>query len=256
MKIKYLILALLPFSIVACQSVTQNSAPMTTISAEKQMNVDKTLTAYTWSYQPKDTPRPIQLNFSENRLSIITGCNNQGGSWKIENNQLVTSSLVSTMKACEPTLMKNEQFSSSLFSDQKNKFELNTSSVESPSLTITAANGQKYEFKGTMTPETKYQSQGEIIFLEISPETKQCTGVAPQTCLQVREIKYDDKGIKTQVDKDWTLFYDQIDGYQHRDDQRVIIRVKRYERKNPAADQSKYAYVHDMTVEQEIVKKP
>ncbi|WP_218665414.1 MULTISPECIES: META and DUF4377 domain-containing protein [Acinetobacter] len=255
MKIKYLILALLPFSIVACQSVHQNSAPVT-VNAEKQMNANKILSAYTWSYQPEGTPRPIQLNFSENRLNIITGCNNQGGSWKVENHQLITSSLVSTMKACEPALMKNEQFSSNLFNDQQNKFELNTASVEQPRLTIIASNGQKYEFEGSMTPETKYQSQGEIIFLEISPETKQCTGVGPQTCLQVREIKYDNKGIKTQVDKDWTLFYDQIEGYQHRDDQRVIIRVKRYERKNPAADQSKYAYVHDMTVEQEIVKKP
>ncbi|MBK0063771.1 MULTISPECIES: META and DUF4377 domain-containing protein [unclassified Acinetobacter] len=255
MKIRCLILALLPFSIVACQSVQQTSAPAV-IHAEKQMNANKILSAYTWSYQPDGTPRPVQLNFSENRLSIITGCNNQGGSWKIENNQLITSSLVSTMKACEPALMKNERFASGLLSDQKNKFELNTSSIEQPTLTITASNGQQYEFKGTMTPETKYQSQGEIIFLEIAPETKQCTGVAPQTCLQVREIKYDGKGIKTQVDKDWTLFYDQIEGYQHRDDQRVIIRVKRYERKNPAADQSKYAYVHDMTVEQEMVKKP
>lgn len=255
MKIKYLILALLPFSIVACQSVHQNSAPVT-VNAEKQMNANKILSAYTWSYQPEGTPRPIQLNFSENRVNIITGCNNQGGSWKVENQKLITSSLVSTMKACEPALMKNEQFSSNLFNDQQNKFELNTASVEQPRLTIIASNGQKYEFEGSMTPETKYQSQGEIIFLEISPETKQCTGVGPQTCLQVREIKYDNKGIKTQVDKDWTLFYDQIEGYQHRDDQRVIIRVKRYERKNPAADQSKYAYVHDMTVEQEIVKKP
>lgn len=255
MKIKYLLLALLPFSIVACQSVQQTLAPAV-ISAEKQMNANKILPAYSWSYQPEGTARPIQLNFSENRLSIITGCNNQGGSWKIENQQLLTSSLVSTMKACEPALMKNEQFANSLFSQQSNKFELNTASVEQPSLLITAANGQKYEFKGTMTPETKYQSQGEIIFLEIAPETKACTGVAPQTCLQVREIKYDDKGVKTQVDKDWTLFYNQIEGYQHRDDQRVIIRVKRYERKNPAADQSKYAYVHDMTVEQELVKKP
>lgn len=168
----------------------------------------------------------------------------------------MTSSLVSTMKACSPELMKNEQFSSNLLNDQKVKFELNTSSVEQPSLIFTAADGQKYEFKGTMTPETKYQSQGEIIFLEISPETKPCTGVAPQTCLQVREIKYNDKGIKTQVDKDWTLFYDQIQGFQHRADQRVIVRIKRYERKNPAADQSKYAYVQDMIVEQEIVQKP
>ncbi|MEK5794916.1 hypothetical protein VXE63_22970, partial [Acinetobacter nosocomialis] len=78
---------------------------------------------------------------------------------------------VSTMKACEPALMKNEQFSSNLFNDQQNKFELNTASVEQPRLTIIASNGQKYEFEGSMTPENKYQSQGEIIFLEISPET-------------------------------------------------------------------------------------
>lgn len=254
MKIKYLILAFLPFSLMACQSM-QSANPVSIIS-EKKVNEAQTLTAYTWSYQPAGTPTPIQLNFTADHLSITTGCNNQGSSWKIEGHHLVTSSLVSTMKACSPELMKNEQFSSNLLNDQKVKFELNTSSVEQPSLIITAADGQKYEFKGTMTPETKYQSQGEIIFLEISPETKPCTGVAPQTCLQVREIKYNDKGIKTQVDKDWTLFYDQIQGFQHRADQRVIIRIKRYERKNPAADQSKYAYVQDMIVEQEIVQKP
>lgn len=254
MKIKYLIFAFLPFSLMACQSM-QSSKPVSIIS-EKKVNEAQTLTAYNWSYQPVRTPVPIQLNFAADHLSITTGCNNQGSSWKIEGHHLVTSSLVSTMKACSPELMKNEQFSSNLFNNQKIKFELNTRSVEQPSLIITAENGQKYEFKGTMTPETKYQSQGEIIFLEISPETKSCTGVAPQTCLQVREIKYNDKGIKTQVDKDWTLFYDQIQGFQHRADQRVIVRIKRYERKNPAADQSKYAYVQDMIVEQEIVQKP
>ena len=44
-----------------------------------------------------------------------------------------------------------------------------------------------------MTPETKYQGQAETIFLEVSPQTKACTGVAQQTCLQVKEIKYDEK---------------------------------------------------------------
>ncbi len=195
MKIKYLILALLPFSIVACQSVHQNSAPVT-VNAEKQMNANKILSAYTWSYQPEGTLRPIQLNFSENRLNIITGCNNQGGSWKVENQKLITSSLVSTMKACEPALMKNEQFSSNLFNDQQNKFELNTASVEQPRLTIIASNGQKYEFEGSMTPETKYQSQGEIIFLEISPETKQCTGVYHKPAYRFVKLNTTTKALK------------------------------------------------------------
>ena len=119
---------------------------------------------------------------------------------------------------------------------------------------ITAADGQKYVFTGKMTPETKYQGQAETIFLEVSSQTKACMGVAQQTCLQVKEIKYDEKGLKTQVDKDWTLFYDQIEGFQHSSNERQIIRVKRYEIKNPAADQSKYAYVFDMTVEREAVK--
>lgn len=50
------------------------------------------------------------------------------------------------------------------------------------------------------------------------------------------------------------LFYDQIEGYQHNPAERQIIRIKRYEIKNPAADQSKYAYIHDMTVERATVK--
>lgn len=252
MKIKYLILALLPFSLMACQSMNQTQ-PVSVVQ-EQKVDTTKALTAYTWSFQPEGAPQPIILSFSDQNLSIHTGCNNQGGSWKLNGQQLVTSALASTMKACEPALMKNEQFAANLLSDKSTHFKLDTRSIEQPSLMLTNAAGQTFEFKGSMTPETKYQSQGEIIFLEIAPETKSCTGVAPQTCLQVREIKYDDKGIKTQVDKDWSLFYDQIEGFQHRADQRVIVRVKRYERKNPAADQSKYVYIHDMTVEQEMVK--
>ena len=68
-------------------------------------------------------------------------------------------------------------------------------------MTVSDAQGQKYTFTGKMTPEAKYQSEGKTVFLEVAPETKSCTGVAPQTCMQVREIKYDDKGVKTYADK-------------------------------------------------------
>lgn len=74
--------------------------------------------------------------------------------------------------------------------------------------------------------------------------------------MQVREIKYDEKGVKTYADKNWSLYYGQIEGFEHKPDQPVILRVKRFEVKNPAADQSSQADVLDMVVEQELVKKP
>lgn len=87
------------------------------------------------------------------------------------------------------------------------------------------------------------------MFYEIHPQTKSCTGVVAQQCLQVKEIRYNQQGLKTYQDANWSLFYDTIQGYQHSPNERQVIRVKRYSIKNPAADQSKYVYIHDMTVE-------
>ena len=51
MKIKYLILALLPFSLMACQSMNQTQ-PVSVVQ-EQKVDATKALTAYTWSYQPE-----------------------------------------------------------------------------------------------------------------------------------------------------------------------------------------------------------
>ena len=253
MKIKYLVVALLPLSLMACQTV-QN----VTDNVISQINTTaaKNLTEYNWTYQDSKASKPLVLSFDDNqRLSIQTGCNNQGGTWKVEGNTIVTSPLASTMMACADDLMQQERLSADIFSEKKVPFTLSTQNDQAI-LTITDSKGQKYTFLGKMTAEAKYQSEAKIVFLEISPQTKSCTGVAPQTCMQVREIKYDDKGIKTYADKNWSLYYGQIEGFEHNPNQRVIVRVKRFEIKNPAADQSSIADVLDMVVEQEIVKKP
>ena len=253
MKIKYLVVALLPLSLMACQTV-QN----VTDNVISQINTTaaKNLTEYNWTYQGSKASKPLVLSFDDNqRLSIQTGCNNQGGTWKVEGNTIVTSPLASTMMACADDLMQQERLSADIFSEKKVPFTLSTQNDQAI-LTITDSKGQKYTFLGKMTAEAKYQSEGKIVFLEISPQTKSCTGVAPQTCMQVREIKYDDKGIKTYAHKDWSLYYGQIEGFKHNPEQRVIVRVKRFEIKNPAADQSSQADVLDMVVEQELVKKP
>lgn len=255
MKFKYLALAILPLALAACQSSDIKTVQDIAVSVLQQQNADKILPTYTWSTNTADAPKPLILTFSQDGgLSISTSCNNLGTSWKIENNQLVTGNMMATNMACESKSMAQEGIASQIFSNRKAAFVLNMKDTQQPTLTLTDAQGQTYTFTGKMTPEALYQTQGETIFLEISPETKQCTGVAPQTCLQVKEIKYAENGVKTQVDKDWTLFYDKIEGFEHRSDERQVIRVKRYALKNPAADQSKYAYVHDMTIEREALK--
>ena len=255
MKLKFLAIALFPLTLAACQSGDIQKVGDVAVSVLQQQNADKTLASYQWSTTTGSAPKPLVLNFDDKgRLGISTSCNGMGSSWKIENNQIVTGHLMATQMACPEASMQQESVASDLFSNRKAPFVLDLKDPQNPTLTVISATGQKYVFTGKMTPETKYNAQAEIIFLEISPETKSCTGVAPQTCLQVRELKYNDSGVKTQIDKDWTLFYDQIEGFEHNPAERQVIRVKRYEIKNPAADQSKYAYVHDMTVERATVK--
>lgn len=255
MKLKYFALILLPFGLMACQSSDLQKAGDLAVSVLQQQNADQNLMTYQWSTTTANAPKPILLNFAQNgRLSISTSCNNLMGSWKITDQKIVSGHIASTLMGCEENAMTQENLAKSLFNQTSTPFVLNLNNKETPTLTLISNTGEKIVFTGKMTPESKYQSEGETIFLEVSPETKSCTGVAPQTCLQVREVKYDDKGIKTQVDKDWTLFYNSIEGFQPASNLRQIIRVKRYELKNPAADQSKYAYIYDMTVESEAVK--
>lgn len=253
MKLKYLAIALFPLALAACQSTDIQHTGDRSVTI-KQQNPDKTLTSYQWSARTAGTPKPLILNFSaQNQLSISTSCNTLVTTWKADHQQIITSDIMSTMMACSDQAMKQEGIAANLFDQHKTAFVLNLEDPQQPTLTLHAANGETLVFTGKMTPETQYQTTGETIFLEVSPETKPCTGVAPQTCLQVREIKYAENGVKTQVDKDWTLFYDQIEGFQHSPHERQVIRLKRYEIKNPAADQSKYAYVYDMAVEREAV---
>lgn len=252
MKLKLLsVLTISLASILAACQTTVPSQPQKQV-VNVQQNLKQTLEAYTWSYQPTNSKTPIQLSFNAGHLSIYSGCNRMGTSVEVKGQTLSTSIVVSTQMACEG-LMEQEQFAANLFDKQTFTFNFTQTDSEHPVLNITTSAGKNYQFKGTATPETKYQGQAEIIFLEISPETKACVGVARQQCLQVREIKYDAQGLKTSTG-DWELFYNQIEGFKHQPNQRVILRVKRFTLQNPVADQSRYVYVHDMTVEWELVK--
>lgn len=255
MRIQYFALALVPFFLSACQSTDAQKVGDVAMSVIQQQNAAQTLAAYEW-HLDTGAPKHLELHFAENgRLSIKTSCNTLGGSWQANNNFLTTGNMMSTQMACGAAAMQQERMAGQLFDKTKLPFVLNLNDVNKPTLTITSSSGERHVFTGKMTAESKYGTQAETVFLEISPTTKACTGVTAQTCLQVKEIKYDDQGLKTHHDANWSLFYNQIEGYTHNPNLHQIIRVKRYEIKNPAADQSKYAYVYDMAVMTSTVKK-
>ena len=106
-------------------------------------------------------------------------------------------------------------------------------------------------FAGEATAQTRNGGPGERMFLEVAARTKPCSHplMPDMQCLQVRELKYDDKGLKVGTPGAFENFYDQIEGYTHEDGVRNVLRVDRYTVKNPPADGSKYAYVLDMVVE-------
>lgn len=122
---------------------------------------------------------------------------------------------------------------------------------DAPSLTLGNAVGDTLVFAGTPTPDTRYGGPGERVFLEVAAQTKPCSHplIPDMQCLQVREIQYDDKGLKVGTPGAFGNFYDAIEGYTHEPGVRNVLRLQRYTRKDVPADASKYAWVLDMVVE-------
>ena len=85
-------------------------------------------------------------------------------------------------------------------------------------------------FAGEPTAETRYGGPGETVFLEVAAQSEPCSHplIADMQCLQVRELKYDDKGIKTGTVGSFVNFYQDIEGYTHEPGIRNVLRVKRY----------------------------
>ncbi|HEY5971930.1 MAG TPA: META and DUF4377 domain-containing protein [Pseudoxanthomonas sp.] len=274
---KHCLLLMLPLlALAACTRPAQDApapavtdTPATTTPAPTATTADDAslLTGYHWRLtDAKDASgkridalfaradQPLQLDFSEGRLSVGNTCNRMGGSYMVEGSQLKLGDLASTLMACaDSKLMALDQEIGKRLQGALG-FALQAS--DPPQLTLTSASGDALVFAGEATAETRYGGKGETVFLEVAAQTKPCSHplIPDKQCLQVREITYDDKGIKSGTDGEFQNFYDGIEGYAHESGIRNVLRVKRYAIKNPQADASSIAYVLDMVIESEVVK--
>lgn len=203
-------------------------------------------------YAGKQQPQ-LQVNFDSGRLGIYGGCNRTGGAYQITGDTIKSGVLVSTQMACPAPLMKQDSAAAAFFSNQAIRYDI--SQQATPVLTLTASNGDRLQFVGSQTADSKYGNRPETIFLAVSHKTQACvSGVQKHNCLLVKEIRYNEQGLKTYEDKQWSVFHSSIEGFKHRADSDTVLRVKRYTVANPPADAGKYAYVLDMVVEQALVK--
>lgn len=253
MNKKYILLSLIPFLLPACQNLIQHNPVHKTMNNQKNLVEIKTITTdYYWSYQTNKNLPEVLINFDKKQnFSISTGCNQQGGTWQLLGQVMTTSALRSTMMMCSPQLMQQEKQSSDLFNQSQLTLQVSHDATHIPQLHIIDKNGKEYFLKGKIKPEAQYQSEADIIFLDISPVTQTCSTTPNAQCLQVKELKYNDQGIPSYIDQNWKILPIQIQGYYHDPKIKKTIRVKRFQTNATAAPQ--YAYIYDMTVQQEIL---
>ena len=191
--------------------------------------------------------QPLTLDFGDGRVSVDNACNRISGSYTIKGSTLVVGQAMSTQVACsDPKIMALDgEIGSRL------QGTLQAALTDANTLVLTTANGDSLSFRGEPTADTRYGGPGERVFLEVAAQTKPCSHplIADMQCLQVREIRYDDNGLKIGTPGEYQHFYTPIEGYTHQAGTRNVLRVNRYTIKNPPADGSSVAYVLDMVVE-------
>lgn len=197
--------------------------------------------------------RPVELGFADGRVQITGGCNLRGGSFQVTaDGYLLVDRMATTMMTCDAALMQVDATLSSFFAS---RLRLDVASSPSARLVLMSAANDRLEFNGRSTPEARYGAP-TIVFLEVAPRAVSCNRpVAGARCLQVRDIFYDKQGLAAGKPGEWRLLYENIDGFNHTEGERNVLRVKRFARTPVPADASATVYVLDLVVESGIVPR-
>lgn len=201
------------------------------------------------------TGQPLQLDFTDGRLSVDNTCNRMGASYEIIAGRLELGPMMQTKRACaDPALMALDAAVGARLQGEP-AVDLQAEG-ESPRLILLAPNGDRLVFDGVPTAATRYGSKGETVFLEVAAQPASCSDplIPDKQCLQVRERSYDANGLVIGTAGEWQPLDQGIEGYVHEPGVRNVLRLKRYVIENPPADGSSIAYVLDMMVESEVVQ--
>jgi heat shock protein HslJ len=258
-----LIAAALALAACAPDKSSDEPAAEPAAKAPVAMELGPTLLAYRWRLDSAaDTagqaiaslfPGPenvLGLEFTEGQLGVMGGCNRIGAGYQIvEGSSLQIGPARSTMMGCPPPLADADAAIGSFLTGTL-QAQLQ-GDAGAPALRLTAADGRVLDFKGTPTPETRFGGPGMRAFLEVATEPCDAPHEATVGCLKVRDLQFDDQGLRAGEPGAWRSLPDGIEGYTPSPGQQQVVRVKRFE---TTGGEATVHFVFDMVVESRKVQ--
>lgn len=200
------------------------------------------------------TEDALQLDFADGGVRVSNVCNRMGANVELDDDRITVDQVISTLMACRDSALTARE--SAIGERLPGTHRIALTAGEPPRLTWSLDNGDVLAFEGHPTPVTRYGSEGETMFFEIAPERVACDHplIPDHQCLQTRELQYDDEGVRSSGDAEWTPLYQDIEGFTHEAGVRNVLRVQRFAVADPPADAPSQAYVLDMVVESETAQ--
>jgi heat shock protein HslJ len=197
---------------------------------------------------------PFVMRFDGARVVVQGGCNQFSSAWRLSpQNSLTFGRAASTQKACEPPLMAAD---AAMAATMAAPLQARVDAGEAPMLRLVSKDRQTLSFSGRRTSTSLYGAPTRV-FLEVAAQRIACTPALqpPGTCLQTRELRFDDKGLRVGEPGPWQAFYGEVVGYTHQPGVSNVLRINRYKRPQPPADASAYVYELDLVVESRVEAK-
>lgn len=192
-----------------------------------------------WSGRDLPEGKPLRLDFDARtgRFSSTTGCNRTGGAFKVKGRSLrfggKRGGFESTMMACPAPAMATER----AYIDGLAAVTRYT--ITGDRLVLRTAKGATLTYQAAHKPAADAPRK----FIYVSAETRPCVGVAPMTCLQVREKASDP----------WQLHYSGIVDFEPQPGIEYRLRIIEEKVANPPADASSIRWTLDQVIEQRVV---
>jgi heat shock protein HslJ len=192
--------------------------------------------------------RPFEFRFEPDRFMAKGGCNGLRGGYQLDaDGRLVAGAMTATLMACEPALMDADRALAAVLAAPARAVLVRG---PDPTVALVSADGSALMLVGRKTPEALYGPPTGV-FLEVAARTVPCPEPdASAQCLSVREIRFDERGLRSGEPGEWQVFTGTIEGYTHEPGTRNVVRVNRYQ---PAGD-AEPVHVLDLVVESEIVR--
>lgn len=200
---------------------------------------------------PGDDHR-LEMVFDNGRIGVAGACNSASARYRLgPDGTLTVGEMASTLMGCPEPLMQADRTIHELLASGPLRLRIEASAP--PRLVLESADGTRSLWLGEPTAETRYGGAGELMFLEIAPARVDCNHplIDAHQCLQVRELHYDESGIRKSAPGEWQPLYAQIEGFEFVEGERKVLRVKRFTLDRVPADASAVVYVLDMVVEAE-----